>query len=424
MVKLLKNCMLSNGKKVDILIINETIAKISEEPITQETCDVEIDATFDIKNNLVMPGIIDGFSRIKTGSPYDDADFSSESIACAYGGITTFVDVPVDPITDDYFKVLSQKIATANDTSLVNFAFAVSAGDLSKTKELAKVQEYAVGTVINLNSRNFKDRISDSNVLNTMIQSSKMILIHLSGNDIDTFFSVCDDKDIKILFYDITNEGDLEKILFYKNQGYNIRTATSINYLLFNRDQINSEYKRKTITTDYKLGTMLNNIHLWNAVKENKIDMITSTHLPVTLIEKFETERPGLPNFETLFSILFDNSYYKKIPVTLLEKMLCKNPAKIYGLKNKGEIKEGYDADIIVVNTTKRWWIKNEDIVSRSRWTPFNDHRISGRVMMTFVNGELIYNYINQMMPIRKIRAAKMPTFDNEVFFNESNRYN
>ena len=43
---------------------------------------------------------------------------------------------------------------------------------------------------------------------------------------------------------------------------------------------------------------------------------------------------------------------------------------------------------------------------------------------MTFVNGELIYNYINQMMPIRKIRAAKMPTFDNEVFFNESNRYN
>ena len=106
MVKLLKNCMLSNGKKVDILIINETIAKISEEPITQETCDVEIDATFDIKNNLVMPGIIDGFSRIKTGSPYDDADFSSESIACAYGGITTFVDVPVDPITDDYFKDL------------------------------------------------------------------------------------------------------------------------------------------------------------------------------------------------------------------------------------------------------------------------------------------------------------------------------
>lgn len=82
--------------------------------------------------------------------------------------------------------------------------------------------------------------------------------------------------------------------------------------------------------------------------------MITSDHYPITLIEKFETLRPGLPNFETLFSVLFDSCYFKRISITVLEKLLCKNPAKIYGFKNKGEIKEGYDADIIIVNTTKR----------------------------------------------------------------------
>ena len=239
-----------------------------------------------------------------------------------------------------------------------------------------------------------------------------MVILHLSGADIDVFFDICDSKEVKILFYDITNENDLDKINYYKNElGFNVKTATSIMYLLFNRDQINDEYKKKTLTTEYKLGTMLNNINLWNAIKNGAIDMITSSHIPVSLIEKFETEKLGIPNFETLFSMLFDNCYFKRIPITILERLLCKNPAKIYGIKNKGEIKEGYDADLIIINTTKRWWIKNEDIVSYARWTPFNDYRISGRVMMTFVNGELVYNFINQIAPIRKVKSSKMVRF-------------
>lgn len=422
MITLLKNCLLSNNKKVDILLDGKTIIKISEEPISQENLDFNIDQTFDIKRNLVMPGIIDGFSRNKSNSSYDQSNFNTESIACAYGGITTFIDIPTKPISSNYFEEIQSRIEDASENSLVNFAFAVSANDQTDQKELLKIQDYVVGTIINLNTRNFKDKISDSESLKKMMSVSKTVLIHLSGSDIDVFFDICDDKNIRIVFYDITNENDLEKILYYRSQGYNIKTATSIMYLLFNRDHINTEYKRKTITTEYKLGTMLNNIHLWNAIRDGKIDMITSSHLPITLIEKFETDAVGVPNFETLFSILFDNCYFKKIPITILERLLCANPAKIYGLKNKGQIKVGFDADLIVINTTKRWWIKNEDIVSWSRWTPFNDYRISGRIMMTFINGELVYNHINQMMPIRKVKSSSLVEFDFDLFFgNESN---
>lgn len=423
MLTLLKNCMLSNNKKVNILIKDEIIYKISDEEIIDNTYEGEkIEAVFDIKNNLVMPGIIDGFSRTKNLSAYGTGDFETESKACATGGITTYVDIPSNPISEDYFDVLSKKVRDANKKSLVNFAFAVNVSDQTDTKELMKIQEYAAGTLFSISTRNLRERISDSDNLKKMMKCSKIVLIHLSGTDIDLFFTACDDMNTKIIFYGITNEQDLEKILMYRKIGYNIRTATSINYLLFNRDQLVNEYKRKTITADYKLGTMLNNIGLWNAIKEGKIDMITSDHYPITLIEKFETLKPGLPNFETLFSVLFDSCYFKRISITILEKLLCKNPAKIYGFKNKGEIKEGYDADIIIVNTTKRWWIKNEDIVSQARWTPFNDYRISGRVMMTFVNGQLVYNYINQMMPIRNVKAAKMVTFDNEILFKEGQR--
>lgn len=414
MISLLKNCLLSDNRKVDILIKDNTIIKISEEPILQENVKLKIDEVFDIRKNLVMPGIIDGFSRCKTNSSYNNSNYYTESIACAQGGITTFVEYPTIPIFDNYLDQLKDKISEANQDSLVNFAFAVNASDQTDDKELAKIQNYVVGTYLKMNATDFKERISDSVSLKNKINNSKMVIIHLSGADIDLFFDICDNKQVKILFYDITNENDLNKINYYKNTlGYNIKTATSVMYLLFNRDHINNEYKKKIITTEYKFGSLLNNVHLWNAVKNGEIDMVTSSHNPVTLIEKFETDKLGTPNFETLFSMLFDSCYFKRIPITILEKLLCKNPAKIYGIENKGEIKEGYDADLIIINTTKRWWIKNEDISSSARWTPFNDHRISGRVMMTFVNGELVYNYINQMSPIRNIRPSRMVKFAN-----------
>lgn len=418
MLTLLKNCLLSNNKRVNILIKDNKIEQITDTSVEidqQSYYGSPIDAVFDIKNNLVMPGFIDAMSRIVNPSPYSSSNYETESKACAYGGITTFVDFPSSAFLDEkYLETITEKVELASESSHVNFSFAVPVSNLSNLNDLIRVQEYSVGTIVDINSRNIKDRINDTDKLLQIIQASKVVYIHLSGADIDLFFSVCDNKQTKLVFYDITNENDLEKILTYKNVGYNIRTATSINYLLFNRDSVNTEYKRKTITTEFKLGTMLNNLNLWNAVKARKIDMITSDHIPVTLIEKFETEQKGLPNFETLFSILFDNCYYKRIPITILEDMLCKNPAKICGFKNKGELKVGYDADIVVINSTKRWWIKNEDIVSTARWTPFNDYRISGRVIMTFVNGQLVYNHINQMMPIRNVKAAKFAEFEDQ----------
>lgn len=416
MLTLLKNCLLSNNKKVNILIKDDKIEQIVDAGIEidqQSYYGSPIDAVFDIKNNLVMPGFIDSLSRIINPSAFSSSNYENESKACAYGGITTFVDFPAFGTGEDqYLDELHKKVDEATKMSHVNYSFAVPISNLTTIHDLQKMQETSIGTIIDINSRNLRDRINDTQKLAELLNASRMVFIHLSGNDIDLFFAACDNKEVKLICYDITNEQDLEKILSYKAEGYNIRTATSINYLLFNRDMLNSEYKRKTITPEFKLGTMLNNLNLWNAIKERKIDMITSDHVPVTLIEKFETDQKGLPSFETLFSILFDNCYYKRIPITILEDILCKNPAITCGFKTKGELKVGYDADIVVINSTKRWWIKNEDIVSCARWTPFNDYRISGRVIMTFINGQLVYNHINQMMPIRNVKAAKFAEFD------------
>lgn len=410
MIVLLKNCRLSNNQNVHILIKNGIINKIT--PITnpeQEfTYEEKIDQTFDIKNNLVMPGIVDAFSKVTNPSAYVKSDYLTESIACAYGGITTFVDssIKLDQ-TDNYTSAISEKISEAVNSSYVNFAFAPVVSEISNLKELVKISNLVVGNLLNFKARVANERIESIEKMNAIIDNSKLVYLHLSGFDIDLFFSNCTNRYTKLVFYDVTNDNDLQRLLTYKKAGFNIIIATSITYLLLNQDMLNSEYKRKTITPEYKLGSLLNNIQLWNAVKNQEIDILTSSHAAITLLEKFETNNRGLPNFETLFSLLFDNCMYKRIPISILEELLCKNPAQICGLRNKGQIKEGFDADLIVVNTTRRWWIKDKDIVSKARWTPFNDYRISGRIIMTFVNGELLYSFANQMNPIRKVRISR-----------------
>ncbi|MEG2198461.1 MAG: dihydroorotase family protein [Malacoplasma sp.] len=428
MITLLKNCLLSDSRKVHIILNNEKIYKIIDVANENILANIEIDWVFDIKNNLVMPGIIDSFSKINPNSAYVKSNYLTESISSITGGITTFVDYETQIIGDSYLKVLSNKFSNANSESLSNFGFFVSASELTRTKEAlketSKIHDFTVGTMLNLNEANIKEYIDNYHAIPTSVNSSKLVCVHLSGSRIDDFFSVCKDKNIKLLFHDITNGNDLEKILSYKEMGFNIRTSTSINYLILNRDQISNEYKKKTLLLDYQLGNMMDNISLWNAVKDGKIDMITSNHTPITLIDKFENETPGLPGFETMFSILFDSFFYKKISVSILEKLLSKNPAVILGLKDKGKIEEGYDADIIVVNSTKRWLIKNEDIVSSARWSQFNDTRVMGRVIMTFVNGNLAYNYWNQMNPIRNVAKGKMISFNNDIFLKENMSHN
>lgn len=263
MLTLLKNCLLTSYQKVNILIENNKIAKIyPNKTIINHHLGQKIDAVFDIKNNLVFPGIVDMFSRIINPSAFSKSDYHSETIACAYGGITTFVDVPVVPIFEDYHRVIKKKMEQAKEKSLVNYAFVVNACDFSNLKELKKIQNNTVGTIVHLNATNLQKRIFNVEFLNEILACSKLVYLHLSGLDIDMFFSYCQNKNTKLIFYDVTNEWDLKKILTYKKEGFNVKIATAISYLLFNQEMLNTEYKKKTLTVEYKLGNMLNNIHL------------------------------------------------------------------------------------------------------------------------------------------------------------------
>jgi dihydroorotase len=97
-----------------------------------------------------------------------------------------------------------------------------------------------------------------------------------------------------------------------------------------------------------------------------------------------------MPGVQTIFPIMIDHVNNKKLSLEQLIKLLCENPCKIFGIKNKGFIKEGYDADFTIVDMNKEQVIKNEMIASKCGWTPFNNYKVKGFPVGTVVNGVLV----------------------------------
>ena len=97
-----------------------------------------------------------------------------------------------------------------------------------------------------------------------------------------------------------------------------------------------------------------------------------------------------MPGVQTIFPIMIDHVNNGKLTLSQLVNLMCENPCRIFGIKNKGFIKEGYDADLTIVDMSKKVTIKNEMMASKCGWTPFHNHKITGFPVGTIVNGNLV----------------------------------
>ena len=132
---------------------------------------------------------------------------------------------------------------------------------------------------------------------------------------------------------------------------------------------------------------------LWKGVTEKVIDVVGSDHAPHTLEEKkmkYPKSPSGMTGVQTLLPIMLDFVNKEKISISDLVRLVCKNPAHIYKMKFKGEIKIGNDADFSIVDLKKEFTIKNEWIASKSSWTPYDNVKVRGFPVITIVGGNVI----------------------------------
>ena len=141
------------------------------------------------------------------------------------------------------------------------------------------------------------------------------------------------------------------------------------------------------------LRTKEHHDRLWTAIKNNIVDVLGSDHAPHLKVNK-EKEYPdtpsGMPGVQTIVPVMLDHVNSGKLKLSQLINLMCENPCKIFGIKDKGFLKENFDADFTIVDMDKEVTIKNEMIASKCGWTPFHNYKVKGFPIATIVNGNIV----------------------------------
>ncbi len=400
-----------NLEKKDIGILNNKIVQIGE--LKDKSKE-----TFDAKGLTVLPGCIDTQVHFREPGSTDAEDLNSGSKAAVMGGITSVFEMPnTNPPTTN-FEEFAKKIELGKGM-FCNHAFYFGAtaenySTLEKLKDLkgcCGIKLFAGSSTGNLLVDKEKD------IEKVFEHASKVVAVH------------SEDEEILKVRKKLIEEGNVSSHPVWRNEEVamsstrrivkiakrlnkrahilHITTKEEVDFLSQNKGNITFEITPQHLTIYApdcynKLGTyaqmnppIRDKSHynrLWYAVKNNYNDTVGSDHAPHLKInkdKKYPNSPSGMPGVQTLLPVMLNHVNEGRLSLSQLMKLICENPVKIFGIQNKGYIKEGCDADLTIVDLNKVIEIKNENIQSKCGWSPFDGEKFKGCPIATIVNGEI-----------------------------------
>ena len=382
--KFIKNCkIVENGKIVEknILLEGDKIALVTEERITAE----EI---IDAKGNLVLPGVIDCHVHFREPGLTHKEDFVSGSYAAAKGGITTILDMPNTVPPTVTLEALEEKRQLAKK-SIVNYGFHF--GATADNIEAIKKVENIASVKVFMNETTGSLKVDEN--LDAIFREAKTVSVHAEDEKvqlaIDLFKKQFDKS--KILYFCHVSAAEALKII-KRNKTAHMYIEVTPHHLFLAADDL---VKLKGYgMMKPSLKTKEDQDALWDAISKGLVDTIATDHAPHTKEEK-EQENPlsGVPGVETMLPLLLDAVNKNRITPQQLTDLISKNPAKIFKIKNKGMIAEGYDADLTIVDMNMQKEVQTDELLSKCKWSPFEGKVLKGWPVTTIVNGNIVYDH-------------------------------
>ena len=400
-------------QNTDLAISGNQIKKIGKS-------DLNSAKVFDASGKIVLPGIIDTQVHFREPGPNNAENLESGSRAAIAGGVTSVFEMPnTNPPTSN-FKEFNNKLSSAKNRMFCNYAFYFGATP-ENMKELASVNtlEGCCGIKLFAGSSTGNLLVSQEKDIEKVISnSSKIISVH------------SEDENILLSRKKFIKEGDVTSHPVWRNeecalestkrvvrlaQKYkkkihilHVTTKQEIDFFSEKRDGVTFEITPQHLTLFapdcYEKLKTLSQMNpplrskdhyerLWNAVEQSLVSTIGSDHAPHTKEEKnrkYPLSPSGMPGVQTLLPVMLDHVNNGKLKIEQLIKLVCENPCDLFGIKNKGYIKESYDADLTIVDMNKEVVIKDDWIESKCGWTPFNNYKVKGFPVATIVNGEIV----------------------------------
>ncbi len=425
---LIKNATVVNegkSKKLDVLIMGSIIKQIGEniEDFPPNTTII------DAKNKVLMPGVIDDQVHFREPGLTHKATIASESRAAVAGGITSFIEMPNTVPQATTQKLLEDKFKIAAKESFANYSF-MFGGTNDNLEELLKTDPKNVaGIKLFLGSSTGNMLVDNEEVLEKIFSSTNLLIaVHCEDettikNNLDKQKNIYGD-DIPIKLHPVIRSVDAcyisssKAIELAKKTGarlhvFHLSTAKETdlftNKIPLEEKQITAEvcihhlwfddrdYNTKATLIKWNPAVKSENDKkgLWKALLDDRIDVIATDHAPHTLEEKKQiyTKAPsGGPLVQHGLLAMLETVNEGKISIEKMVEKMCHNPAKIFKISKRGFIREGYNADLVIVDTNSQQSVSKENILYKCGWSPFEGTTFRSSITHTFVNGSLIYN--------------------------------
>jgi dihydroorotase len=423
---LIKNATLVNEGETfvsDVLIENEIISRIDKN-ISEESAEI-----IEAQGLYLLPGAIDDQVHFREPGLTHKGEIYTEAKAAVAGGITSYMEMPNTNPQAVTIVELEKKYTRAAQCSLANYSFFMGGTNLN-LEETLKVDYKTVcglklfmgsstGDMLVNNEKTLEGFFSKADTLiathcenDPMIKENQQRIIEEYGDNIPSYFHpIIRDEEacyksssfavalakkyntrLHILHISTAKELSLftNKIPLQEKR---ITAEACVHHLWFNDE----DYKTKGnfIKWNPAIKTEYDRTHIFEAVLDGRIDVIATDHAPHTLEEKqlpYLQAPSGGPLVQHAVLAMLEFYIQKKISLEMIVKKMSHNVADIFHVDKRGYIREGYFADLVLVDLNQSTPVTRENVLYKCGWSPFEGYTFSSRIRKTFVNGHLVYN--------------------------------
>ena len=428
MKTLIKNAKIVNENSIfdgDVYIDDQIIKEISSS-ISLKSNSIRV---IDAEGKYLLPGLIDDQVHFREPGLTHKETIKTGSISAAAGGITSFIEMPNTNPQSTTLELLEKKFAIAEKDALVNYSF-MFGGTNTNLEEIKKINPKTIaGLKLFLGSSTGNMLVDNEKALEEIFKNSPVIIsTHCEDEatiqkNTQLYIEKYGEKNIPISAHpEIRSE---EACYLSSSKAIKLAKKTGARLHVFHLSTAKelTQFSNKIPLKDKKITAEVCIHHLWfndkdydkkgtkikwnpavksekdqkallKALNEDYIDVLATDHAPHTLAEKnnnYLNAPSGGPLVQHALVALLEMHHQKKIKLTKIVEKACHNPAILFDINRRGYIREGYFADLVLVDLNAPWTVQKDNIYSKCGWSPFEGTTFRSRVTHTFVNGNLVY---------------------------------
>lgn len=375
--------------------------------------------TINATGKVILPGLIDVHVHLREPGFTHKEDFRTGTMAAAAGGVTTVLDMPNTKPATTTIKLLQEKKELAKEKAVVNYGFYIgaTANNIEDVKKAAIVKIYLGSTTGNM-------LVTDKDAIKNVFSSGKIVVVHAENEELMKANEARYKKETDAYVHAKIRSNEVE-FTAVKEAIETAGCCSSLKRLHLTHIstkesmQLVKEAKKKlTVSCDVtphhlfltydelkkqgnfaKMNPALRSKEdvdaLWKAISDGTVDFIVSEHAPHTIEEKktgYWEAPSGVPGIETMLPLLLDAVNKGRLTLQQLARLTSENPARLFGIRNKGKMEIGYDADVVLVDMNAEKKVKNDELFTKCKWSPFNGWKLKGWPVTTIVNGNIVYD--------------------------------